>query len=76
MDDIETRSEMASRFECKKCQTKEGKAIEVSFTSDDPALKFLNIQHNECIAVSCKKCGFTEFYDRETISGPNPKAYR
>lgn len=66
MSDLQTRSEMAKKFKCGKCNSCEGKASIVSFSHEET-----NILQNDCIGISCKQCGFTEFYDRNTVSGFN-----
>lgn len=68
-NDLDIRAEMIKQFKCTRCNSNEGKIIVASFTDDISIGRLLNIQNNETLAIFCKQCGYTEFYDRKILSG-------
>ncbi len=46
---------------CIKCNHSEVETKGLAITGDDFD-RILNIQSNQFTAISCKKCGYTEFY--------------
>lgn len=66
MSDIE--KEIASRFKCPKCRTT-GASVKSLALTGTGASKIFNIQHNRYIFASCSKCGYTEIFDLDMLSG-------
>ena len=64
--DIE--KEMAKKFVCAKCGHKGGLEDEVAMTGTGLS-KLFDIQHNEFLAISCTKCGYTELYNLAIMRG-------
>ena len=48
-------------FECIKCNNKNYSEGKIS-TTGGGLTKFLNIQNNKFITISCTECGFTEIF--------------
>ena len=60
--------QLAERFRCSKCNHRGGNARRFAATGTGLS-KILDIQHNRYIGVSCRHCGFTEFYDPRVLEG-------
>ena len=60
--------ELQNKFVCPKCGTVGGSVKRVSMSGVGLS-KLMDIQHNRFIAVSCVRCGYTEFYNPEIYEG-------
>lgn len=60
----------AKKFVCPKCQCEEFISDKMQATGGNMA-KLFDIQNKKFITISCKQCGFTEFYRAETSTGMN-----
>lgn len=58
--------ELEDRFVCEKCEGKGGDVKRISTTGDGLSRLF-NFQMHGFVAVSCNRCGYTEFYDRSKL---------
>jgi predicted nucleic-acid-binding Zn-ribbon protein len=58
--------QIGSRFRCSKCKHHGGEVKRIAATGSGIS-KLLDIQHNQFLAVSCKNCGFTEFYNPDML---------
>jgi predicted nucleic-acid-binding Zn-ribbon protein len=54
---------MADNFSCVKCNSTEYKQGEIRTTGSGIS-RFLNLQNQKFITISCTKCGYTEVYRR------------
>lgn len=61
-------SEFAERFKCCKCNHTVARVKRIGTTGTGLS-KLMDIQHNTFIAVSCGRCGYTEFYNSEVLEG-------
>ena len=61
-------SELQNKFQCPKCGNTGGSVKRVSMSGAGLSRMF-DIQHNQFVAVSCVRCGFTEFYNPEIFEG-------
>ncbi len=66
--DFET--ELQNKFVCPKCRSIGGAVKRVSMSGAGLS-RLVNLQHNTFIAVSCIRCGYTEFYNPEVYEGKN-----
>ncbi|MCP5537305.1 MAG: zinc ribbon domain-containing protein [Akkermansiaceae bacterium] len=57
---------LARRFTCPKCSSTGAESKRIATTGTGLS-KMLDIQHNTYISLSCRKCGFTEFYDADML---------
>ena len=57
-----------ARFVCSKCGGKGASAKRIAATGTGLS-KLIDIQHNHFIAVSCRNCGYTEFYNPDMLEG-------
>ncbi|MCT2345714.1 zinc ribbon domain-containing protein [Niallia taxi] len=55
---------------CLKCGSKDADKKEVAMTGTGLS-KMFDIQHNTFIVVYCKKCGYSEFYNKQTSGTSN-----
>lgn len=55
---------------CIKCGSKDADTKEVAMTGTGLS-KMFDIQKNEFVVVFCNKCGYSEFYNRESSTGSN-----
>ncbi|WP_164214587.1 zinc ribbon domain-containing protein [Virgibacillus sp. YIM 98842] len=55
---------------CFKCGSVEVDTKEVAMTGTGLS-KMFDMQHNHFLAVFCKDCGYTEFYNKESSKGSN-----
>lgn len=55
---------------CVKCGSRDAGQKEVAMTGTGLS-KMLDIQKNKFLVVYCKKCGYSEFYNREASLGGN-----
>lgn len=55
---------------CKKCGGKEVEVNKIATTGAGVS-RYLNLQHNQFKAVSCKKCGYTEMYKTNSSTTEN-----
>ena len=55
---------------CLKCGSKDADKKEVAMTGTGLS-KMFEIQHNTFIVVYCKKCGYSEFYNKQTSGASN-----
>lgn len=58
--------QIAERFRCPKCATV-GAFVKRFAATGTGLSKMFDIQHNEFIAVSCQRCGFTELYNPDIL---------
>jgi len=59
---MELDENLGRRFVCSKCKSSGGITKRVATTGTGIS-KLLDIQHNKYIAISCRRCGYTEFYN-------------
>jgi hypothetical protein len=59
---------LASKFVCTKCGST-GAEVRRFAATGTGITRFLDIQHNQFVAVSCKNCGYTEIYNPEILEG-------
>ena len=59
---------IAGRFRCAKCRNTGANVRRVASTGTGIS-RFFDVQHNRFIAVSCRHCGFTEFFDPNVLEG-------
>lgn len=52
---------MKKQFNCAKCNGREYELDEIR-TTGSGFTKYFNIQNRRFTALSCKRCGYTEFY--------------
>lgn len=55
---------------CIKCGNTRAGQKEVAMTGTGLS-KFFDVQHNTFIVVYCEKCGYSEFYNKESSKGSN-----
>lgn len=55
---------------CLKCGSKDASKKEVAMTGTGLS-KMFDIQHNTFIVVYCNKCGYSEFYNKQTSKASN-----
>lgn len=55
---------------CIKCGSKEAGTKEVAMTGTGLS-KLFDVQNNQFIAVYCKNCGYSEFYNKESSKASN-----
>lgn len=55
-----------ARWVCPKCGAPNPRARRIAVTGAGLS-RLLNWQHIEYVAVSCKRCGYTELYDAEVV---------
>jgi hypothetical protein len=55
---------------CLKCGSTDVDTKEVAMTGTGLS-KMFDMQHNHFLAVFCKDCGYTEFYNKESSKGSN-----
>ncbi|HWJ77642.1 MAG TPA: zinc ribbon domain-containing protein [Niallia sp.] len=55
---------------CVKCGGTEVGTKDVSMTGSGIS-KMLDLQHNAFTVVYCKKCGYSEFYNKKSSTGSN-----
>ncbi|RBW70938.1 zinc ribbon domain-containing protein [Bacillus taeanensis] len=55
---------------CIKCGSTEAAQKEVAMTGKGLS-KMFDIQHNQFLVVYCKKCGYSEFYNKNASIGGN-----
>ena len=55
---------------CIKCGSKDAGTKEVAMTGKGLS-KMFDIQNNRFLVVYCKKCGYSEFYNKETSTASN-----
>ncbi len=56
------------RFVCSKCGQSGAVTKRIAATGTGLS-KFIDIQHNHFIAVSCRSCGYTELYNPDMLEG-------
>ncbi|MEN2768748.1 zinc ribbon domain-containing protein [Ornithinibacillus xuwenensis] len=61
---------MSEHKGCIKCGSMDAAKKEVAMTGTGLS-KMFDIQHNQFIVVSCKNCGYSEFYNKHSSSGMN-----
>jgi predicted nucleic-acid-binding Zn-ribbon protein len=54
--------QIGARFKCSKCKNSSSNIRRFAATGSGLS-RFVDWQHNEFIAVSCDRCGFTDIYD-------------
>ncbi|MFS8630826.1 MAG: zinc ribbon domain-containing protein [Bacillales bacterium] len=59
-----------NRRGCVKCGSKEAETKEVAMTGTGLS-KIFDVQHNQFTVVYCKKCGYSEFYHKESSKSAN-----
>jgi uncharacterized protein len=55
---------------CVKCGSRDAGKKEVAMTGTGLS-KMFDIQNNQFVVVYCKKCGYSEFYNKEASAGSN-----
>ncbi|MCR2807095.1 zinc ribbon domain-containing protein [Paenibacillus soyae] len=55
---------------CVKCGSRDVATKEVAMTGTGLS-KMFDIQKNEFVVVSCRNCGYSEFYNRQASAGSN-----
>ena len=55
---------------CLKCGSRDAGKKEVAMTGTGLS-KMFDLQHNTFIVDYCKKCGYSEFYNKQTSAGSN-----
>lgn len=55
-------------FTCAKCGNKKADIDNIR-TTGSGFTRYFNIQNRKFVAISCSKCGYTEFYKAERTSG-------
>ena len=55
---------------CIKCRSNDAAKKEVAMTGTGLS-KMFDIQHNQFIVVYCKKCGYSEFYNKQSSTASN-----
>lgn len=60
--------QLRERFVCPKCSHREAAAKRIA-TTGAGLTRFLDVQHNQFVAVSCGHCGYTELYNPEVFEG-------
>ena len=63
--DIE--QDLARRFVCAKCHSQGAKVRTLAMTGTGLS-RLLDFQHNQYVFVSCERCGYSEIYDKRTLS--------
>ena len=58
--------DLERRFACPKCQHVGARVRKVSM-SGGTLSRMMNFQHNQFLAASCERCGYTEFYDADVL---------
>ncbi|WP_159520323.1 zinc ribbon domain-containing protein [Sunxiuqinia indica] len=59
---------MKNSYLCAKCGSKKA-SVDVIRTTGSGFTRFFNIQNRKFKAVSCERCGYTEFYKTINTSG-------
>lgn len=57
-------------WKCPKCDNEDYERDRIQAAGGNLA-KFFDIQNKKFITISCKKCGYTEFYKTKTDPGSN-----
>lgn len=55
---------------CMKCGSTDAESKEVAMTGTGLS-KMFDIQNNQFLVVYCKKCGYSEFYNKKASAGSN-----
>ncbi|HLS07452.1 zinc ribbon domain-containing protein [Lentibacillus sp.] len=55
---------------CIKCGSTDAEQKEVAVTGTGLS-KMFDVQNNQFIVVSCKNCGYSEFYNKQSSAGSN-----
>ncbi len=55
---------------CVKCGSRDAGKKEVAMTGTGLS-KMFDVQKNQFVVVYCKKCGYSEFYNKESSMGSN-----
>ncbi len=58
------------QYVCDKCGNQHYIHDQIQTTGGNFS-KFFDVQNKKFIAISCKNCGYTELYRRETAAGMN-----
>lgn len=59
-----------AQYQCAKCGCQEFESDQFQATGGTFS-KLFDVQNKKFITISCKKCGYTELYKRETDAGMN-----
>ncbi len=65
---VDVLEEIKKRWKCPKCGTSDPYINEHSFTGSGLS-RLLNWQAYTYIAITCRHCGYTEFYNKEILTG-------
>ncbi len=57
-----------TRFKCAKCSSTDCEVESVAMTGTG-LTKIFDIQSKIFYAISCKNCGYTEFYSKKVVDG-------
>jgi uncharacterized protein len=60
--------QLEKRFICTKCKHKGASSKRIATTGAGIS-RFIDIQHNTFIALSCNYCGYTEIYNPRVMEG-------
>lgn len=66
---VERRTSMTEKG-CLKCGSKDAGTKEVAMTGTGLS-KIFDVQHNTFIVVYCKKCGYSEFNNKQSSTSSN-----
>ncbi len=55
---------------CVKCGSTDAESKDVAMTGSGLS-KMFDVQNNQFTVVSCKKCGYSEFYKKDSSLGSN-----
>ncbi|MFR0823257.1 MAG: zinc ribbon domain-containing protein [Clostridia bacterium] len=59
-----------AQYQCPKCGCQEFESDQFQATGGNFS-KLFDVQNKKFITISCKQCGYTELYKRETEAGMN-----
>jgi len=63
---VDLEAKMLASFRCVKCANQKARFRRIS-ASGTGLSKILDIQHNTYVALSCGRCGYTEFFDASVL---------
>jgi len=66
----EIGEKLEKRFVCVRCNNQEGYYRRIATTGDGLS-RLIELQHNRFFTVSCKRCGYTDFFDLDLLRERN-----